>query len=74
MTSDHRIVTDLAVPAVPMTGANIEAFIARAKAERAASMRDSMLKLARRFRRLLSGSRRSLARLPPTGTWASPRA
>ena len=75
MKSDHRIAADRAIsaPVAPalMTAADIDAFIARAKSERAAGMRDGMLKLGRRLRRLLSARPVGRADLPRKGIWAS---
>jgi hypothetical protein len=83
MKSDHRIAAERAIsapvasaPIAPMTsalmtGADIDAFIARAKFERAAGMRDGMLKFGRRLRRLLSARRAGRASLLRNGIRSS---
>ncbi|HVZ50579.1 MAG TPA: hypothetical protein VG986_01335 [Pseudolabrys sp.] len=60
-----------AQPAIPMTAAEIDAFVNRAKAERAVSMRAGALRLGRRLRRLLSRRQIGSGNLPRNGIWAS---
>lgn len=71
MPSERFFAVDLATPAAPMTAADIDAFIARAKAERAVTLRAGAVRLGRRLRRLLAAQRIGRGNLPRNGIWAS---
>ena len=71
MNTERVIAVELATPAAPMTAADIEAFIARAKAERAVALRAGAVRLGRRLRRLLAAQRLGSGNLPRNGISAS---
>jgi hypothetical protein len=67
MSTERPLATD---PAIPMTAAQIDAFVNRAKAERAANMRAGAVRLGHRLRRLLARRAIGSANLPRNGVSA----